>query len=287
MRGLIRFIKNLFYSIPFGMKGGDLILNQKTSLNSDNTSIINFKTSENLGEKLLKCEVDQEVEELRHMTYKVSEEAKKYKYIGDGEARKVNTPKKNLNNYSFSFENKIVCSGVVDELLRVGDYGTETYTVNIIPNVVPRFKIESFCNRVDVKVIDNKAEIYLHFSKYPNKYDKKTKSFLNELDRINKNKNEYTFRSNEICSSIEQLSFVTFNIEGEEDGMYYIFKGLSCIGFDEERHEYIIRYQPNEFTYENLLEKFKSATLEEKYLNKAPKSDAANFTYEKSKYQNN
>lgn len=277
MSKILKFFKNLIYSIPFGLKGGDLVLSQKTSVNSDNTNVINYMTSDNLGEKLLKGELTQEVEELRYMTYKVSEESKRYKYIGDGQSVKMNSKNKNFNNFSFSFDNKIVCNGVLEELNHVGGYGMESYTISVITNVIPRFKIEALCTKVDVSVKDGMLEISLHFSKYPNKYNPLTKRFILELENIKTNFNDYIVKNHEICSSIQQLSFVTFNVENEEDGFLYTFNDLKCLQIVEEEHEYIVKYRPSYFKYENLIEKFKSESLEKKYETNAPKSKTAMF----------
>lgn len=272
---MIKFLKKILYSLPFGMKAGDdILLKQKSSSMSDDLTIHHIVTNDNLGEHLIKGEVTQQVEELRYMDYKVSNESKKYKYIGDGKAIKVKLSERNFDNYSFTQDNKIVCDGVYDELKRVDNYGTDRYTISVIMPDVPRFKLDTYCKRVDVKFYNKEPKIKLHFSKYPDKYNVTSKAFINELKKSASNGFSPT---NCDFFKIQQLSFVTNKAINEDDLIKYDFYELTLQSIEEQNHEYILEYYVNWYTRVNLIDKFYSSIMENKYINNEKKNENSTF----------
>ena len=91
LKGLLRRIKKIAYSIPFGMKAGDEML-ATSNKDGSNGIVMEDKIEQNsLLNSLLRGEVTQEVEELRYETYKAEEESNNYKYIGNGVAMKIDS----------------------------------------------------------------------------------------------------------------------------------------------------------------------------------------------------
>ena len=274
MNKLLKFFYNIFYSLPFGLKGGDnMIFQSKFSSNTDNIVINNAVTNENLGESMLKGEVTQQVEEVRYMDYKVSNESKKYKYIGDGEAIKKDIKPKNINKISFSQENKDICYSVYDELKRVNSYGTESHTLNIIAEEFPKFRLESYCTSFDVNIDKNNISINLHFSKYPDKYQVSSKAFINELEWML----NCGDRSKSNIYKLKQISFVTYKASDEDDLILYNFYNLICSNIVLIEHEFILTYNAEHYVRNNLIDKFYSPTMQEKYDKKERKSDNPTF----------
>lgn len=272
---MIKFFKKLLYALPFGMKAGDdILLKQKVSSTSDDLTIHKIITNDNLGENLLKGEVTQQVEELRYMDYKVSNESKKYKYIGDGKAIKIGLKRTDSNNHSFTQDNKLICDGVYDELKRVDSYGTEKYTMSVIMPDIPRFKLEVYCTSIDVNIREGEIDVKLHFSKYPDKYNITSKLFINELNKSLKS--GYYPRNSEFYK-IQQLSFVTNKAINEDDLIKYNFYDLTLQNVEEQKHEYILNYKANWYSRYNLIGKYYSSTMEAKYANNDKKNDNSTF----------
>lgn len=271
---LVKLIKRFFYAIPFGMKGADdIIFSQKSSTQTDNVGVVQVLQENRLSKDLLKGEITQQVEELRYKDYKVYNESKKYKYLGDGNATKIEYNDKDLSNFSFIIENKIICENVFDELNRIDNYGSDRYILSFIYGDIPKFKLESYVSRLEVNFINGKCEAVLCFSKYPNKYDVKTKAFINELQKINNGDTEYLFKNHEICSNITSIEFTTYKAINEDDFIHYKLDGFTCFDFVEEKHEFKIYYTVKSCNRENLLTKFYSKTMDDKYMTKQKKDN--------------
>lgn len=267
---ILKKIKNIIDYIFYGLKASnDVMLSQNVYQDSISSSINQVITRNNLGEDLLKGEITQEVEELRYSDYKVSNESKKYKYIGNGEAIKTISNKK-TNKYSFSQENKIICEGVTDEMKRLNSYGTERYTLSILYKDVPKFRLETYCNMIDVD-INEQCDIKLHFSKYPNQYVITSKAFINELNKYYSDK-QYFILNNEICQNIESIMFTTYKAINEDDLISYKLNNLVCYDIIDTKHEFILFFHVKSYARENMIEKFYSQTMDKKYKNKKQKN---------------
>lgn len=272
--GLINFIKKVFYGIQFGMKGANnVIISQNSSNQTDNVGVVQSIQENRLSKDLLKGEVTQQVEELRYKDYKVYNESKKYKYLGDGNATKIEYDDKDLNNFSFIIENKVICENIFDEFNRIDDYGYDRYVLSFVYGDIPKFRLESYVSRLEVNFTNGKCDIVLCFPKYPNKYDVKTKSFINELQKINNGDTEYLFKNHEICSNITSIEFTTYKAINEEDFIHYKLDGLKCFDFVEEKHEFKIFYRVKFCNRKNLLTKFYSKTMDNKYMSKQKKDN--------------
>lgn len=263
---MIKFFKKMLYALPFGMKGGDTTIKSSITSIPSPTMIENDVQKSNLGTDLLQGEVTQAVEELRFMDYSVTNESKKYKYIGDGQAIKQNIVKSN-GVYNFIQDNKIICESVVNELQRVGQYGNDSYTLKIINKDTPRFRIEKYCQYIQVQINPSEISLTMFFSKYPNQYEVSSKAFINELE-----KNYSLSIAKPSIADLEMISFVTYKASGEDDLIMYTFKELSFSHIEKNDHGYLIKWNAKSYNRENLIEKFYSETMNKKYQAKEKKT---------------
>lgn len=283
---MINKIKDLFlkiaYALPFGLKGADseIMGSKETSING--TEISQEVSDERVAKHLLKGEVTQEVEELRYRTYKVANESENYTYLGNGVAVKEDDNKNKIERKKIKFtqENGLLCASIMDEFKHMNDYGVDKYRLEMTYNDIVRFKLEQFATCIDV-FIDNENKIIettLRFEKQPNQYNKKSKPFIKELEKIKDILiSEYQISKNEILSSIETISFVTYKADNEDDLVTYSFvDGAKFKDFKEDEHEYKITYTWNGYMRlpTNLEEKYYSKSMDEKYKNKERKDVA-------------
>lgn len=278
---MFKKLKKLWYAFMFGLRGTETeALGQKSSSISENDGIHEVIQSRRLSDALIKGEVTEEVEELRYRDYTVSNESKKYEYIGEGEAVKKEEVPIDYNNFSFAQENTVICNGVLDEIHRVGEYGRDTYTLNIIYDVIPRFRLEKYCKMIDVEFTDGVPVITLHFSSMSDKYDVTSKQFINEFSKILENI-EYFKDNHDFCSSLLEINFITYKSYGEDDLIAYKFQGLTCIGVINDSLEYRLLFKADSFSRENLIAKFYSDTMAKKYEQHASKKLEYNFYEDK------
>lgn len=272
-----KFFKTLGYMLSFGAKGAnDVMLTQDP--NENDIGIIQNQTSQNLGEALLKGEVTQQVEELRYSDYKVYQESKNYSYIGDGVAIKKNSKKKDRKKFSFTQNNNLICEGVCHELQRVGQYGIDRYVFDITYTDITRHKIEAFITYGKFYVDNTAIKVEFYFDKnLKSKYNPNSYMILKELEKISKFDNAYQIENNDICSNVHTLTFNTYKSNGEDDFVQYLISELKFQECKEMDDAFILTYVSNKFIRTNLIDKFYSPTMEQKYLNKEHKNESVNF----------
>lgn len=245
---------NILYSLPFGLKGGDIeIFGQKDSSNNSNITIQQQISEKKLSDALLQGEVTQEVEELRYRTYKVAQEADKYNYLGEGVAikeKKVNQPQE------FYVKNHIICESVGHELNRVGEYSIDRYLLGVKYSDIPRFKLEKYCQNIKVNLKNKKISLY--FEK--NTDEPVIRMFLNEMESITNGK------KSELITYPIEFSFTT-----NDTFQKYTFINIGYEKIIFNQYEYILEYNFKEYKKEDLVDKFYSKTMDEKYKNKERK----------------
>lgn len=240
-----------------------------------NVSIQKEVRDNRVGRHLVNGEITQEVEELRYRTYEVADESKYYKYIGDGEAKKLN---KKIDNTDISKkivifqENRYNTETVLDGLKQIetNKWTKESYTLNISYSSMPKFKIEA--NVKAFRFISNKdvRKIELHIDTLPSG-DQKSRPFLNELEKLFKNQDEYSIKRSDF-SLIEAFSFITNNANGESDMVSYILTNISFDCIEKEDDKYVVKFDFGEFERSNLKDKFYSEEMAAKYSAKMPKN---------------
>ena len=278
MNKVKKYLLNLWYGLPFGMKAADTEIMGSKSVEDNDTSIHQEVSDERVAKHLLKGEVTQEVEELRYRTYKVDKESQNYKYLGAGVAVKEDKEiPKNRTKYKFSQDNESICESVLKALNQVGNNGVEKYRFEIDYKEFVRFKVEKFATKVDVEINEETGLIrtILHFNSEPNPYDAASMAFINELKKLFEVKNEIQVSRNEIVSSIMNLSFTTYKAYNEEDFVNYSFiNGAKFKDFRQEGYEFLLTFEWDEYLRLplDLESKYYSKTMAEKYANKERKN---------------
>lgn len=280
------YFKLLWHSLFVGMRNADVMMttNQKTYDGSG------FEIPDNAGggvfKDILEEKVTQEVEELRYTSYRVANESKKYRYVGNGKAvkktesqlaeRHVAVEESDNLPIILIQDNNVVCEDVYTLLKEVGEKKNkkkfQDFTIKIKRDIFPRFQIESYIRKLVLKQADGNYVIDLYCSKYPSQFsEKKDKAFITELKKIQRGE----VRNSDILD-FSEISFVTSNAWGVDDWFKCSFIEFEFYGIIEFDGNYVIRLgcQPNVFM-ENLLDKVYSESAEKKYKNKEARENVS------------
>ena len=271
MGKILNKIKNLFYALPFGLKAANEEILGGGDPTQEGHEITQQMQNKSVYQDLVNGEVTQEVEELRYSTYKVDREANNYEYVGAGVAVKKDKNEKSSGKIRFSQENKLFCAGVNEELKRVEkEYGIENYTLNVSYNGFVRFKLEKYVTQIDVFINGDDIRTNLHFNEFPNVYDGNSMPFINELKKLydlcQTDNHEYGLSRNEIASSLLAINFTTFKATNDEpDLISHLFVSPTFDGIKKENGEYIITYKWSLYDRNDLMNKFFSKSMQDKY----------------------
>lgn len=271
----------LFYGLGFGMKNAESeMLLSKNSSNSESSYVQQIK-EQNVGKDLLKGEVTQEVEDLRYSTYKVYKESNNYEYLGNGVAIKKEKKDFNINKFSFVQRNKIFCKSVYESFDETKDEDADKFTLIIGYETSPRFKLERFAECLTVCGTNGNVDITFRFNKAYDLSSPITKMFYNELMKL-----EDSERGNEIYSNnISNLCFTTYKAQGEDDFIMYVFNNLQPKNYELLDKYVNITFTTNDFTRQDLTEKFFSKNQQDKYEMKISKEKNISFLVPESKYK--
>lgn len=275
LKKILLKLKISFHYLMRGLNSGDkLISGNKDDVLNSGSSIIQPITQNNVWASLLKGEVTSEVKELRHMTYAVSDESKKYRYVGNGvvEKKKYLDEDHSLIDESDGLkiqliqDNILIPETTLEVLKHVNKkgYKENEYTIKINRDFSPRFRVEEFTNKIVIKSKkDNIVKIELYISIYPSKYNRIHKAFISEMYKIlNGDK-----RSDIL--SLNGLNFVTYKAFGSEDTLYYSYNNIiynNCYIFDGH---FILSFDAN--IVDNgvkLTQKYFDPNMDNKYKNK-------------------
>ena len=285
LRRIYNKLRLLWHGIFFGMKGVDTLLtsSQKTQGGSA------FEVSDDAGggvfKDILEQKVTQEVEELRYTSYRVANESKKYRYVGNGKVVKKNNSQLSERHGSIEEsdnlpivliqDNTLICEDVLTTLNEIDKVENKKvfhdYTIKITRDIFPRFRIESYIRKLVLKEADGNYVIDLYCSKYPSQFsEKKDRAFLSELKKIQNG----SVRNSDILDFTE-LGFVTTNAWGIDDWFRFSFIEFELYDILEYDGNYVIRLgcKSNIFM-ENLLDKVYSDSAEKKYENKEARENA-------------
>ena len=283
MRNLLNNIKFFFYSLIYGMKNTeDNILHQTGISSNEGTSIVKEVEDKRVSKALLKGEVTQEVQELRYRTYKVEQESKTFEYFTPTLALKKDGQDTKFLKYDDRDglelitvqPNDCLVETVGDTLEQVGGRGKRVdYRIKIQRNFIPRYKIEEYITRLDVKKLDETHVILdMYVSKYPNDKDFKSKGFVREVEKI---------RDQKIKSDIldyEEISFITKHAYKIDDMVKFVFKNIWFKEVVEFDGHYIVRFKASlKRDIIDLTKIYYSKTMDEKYKNKERKEVILNF----------
>lgn len=293
MNTIKKWAYKILYALPFGMKAADNEIMGSQSIGDEGQSIHQEVSDERVAKHLLKGEISQSVKELRYRTYKVDDEAKNYEYLGGGTAIKKETKPVDTKRIHFSQECKLIASDVLEELKRVGTYGTETYTLQIsYDNPLVKFKLEQFANQIDVDINEETKEVTttLHFSNIPDGYEKKSAPFINELKRLlaiynnaqlmnDKHMADEVYKHNEIASSMISLNFTTYKATNDEpDLKVYSFISPSLTKVEESNAEIRLTFTWETYDINDLKAKFFDEKMAKKYETNEAKNTAIDIS---------
>lgn len=284
MKHLINKIKLFFYSLFYGMKNTeDAVFHQTGISNENGSSIIKEVEDKRVSKALLKGEITQEVEELRYRTYKVDKESKTFEYYTPTLALKKDAQDTKFLKYDDSDglelitvqPNDCIVETVGDGFEQVGGRGKRTeYRIKIKRNFIPRYRIEEYITRLDVKKLDEKHVILdMYVSKYPNETDFKSKGFIREVEKI---------RNERIKSDIldyEEIYFYTHHAYKMNDMVKFVFKNIWFKEITEFDGHYIVRFKASlQQDVIDFCKIYYSKTMDEKYKNKEKKDVILNFS---------
>ena len=272
-----------FYAMSYGMKvTEDNVFHQTGISTNEGTSVIKEVDDHRVSKALLKGEVTQEVEDLRYRTYKVDKESKGFEYYAPTLALKKDGQDTKFMKYDNSDglelitiqPNDVLVETVSETLEQVGGRGKRTqHRIKIKRNFVPRYKIEDYITRLDVKRLDESHVILdIYVSKYPNDKDFKSKGFVREVEKI---------RDEKIKSDIldyEEISFITNHAYKLDDMIKFVFKNIWFREVKEFDGHYILKFKASlQQDTLDLTKRYFSKTMEEKYKNKEKKEVILNL----------
>lgn len=276
-------IELFFHNLVFAFKNvEDMTLHSGGAGEGDGTSEERIIQSNSVAHALLRGEVTKEVDELRYRTYFIDQEAKKFEYFSPTLALKHETKQDRRDlKYDDSDglelitmqENKVIVKSLYEMMYKESKTNKLRYVINIERDFVPRFYIEEFTKRIDVKKIDDThAIIELYVSKYEDTLNFKSRPFISELKRIHEQK----IKSDII--DFEELTFVTKNAYKLEDLNKFVFKNIFFKEIKEFDGNYIVKFKA---TYEQtalvLTEKYFNEEVDNKYKNKEKKDVQINI----------
>ena len=258
-------VKSFFYALPFGMKAAeDEIRVQRLNSTTDIVGAHEVIQQNSLGVDLLKGEVTQQVEEMRYRTYLVNREADKYEYImGDRGVKKetVEGDKKRIVQ-----KNKVHCKSIIEDI----DDKLNEYQINIGYSDIPRFRLEQFIEYVELDLGDE-PKILLKFDKNLEMVDPISRSFVNSIKSFPKIIQPTDWERYEYFR-IPMLSFTTFKAQGEDDLINYTIHNLTLDSFISADEYIILKYNFSYYKREDLMDKYYSPTMDEKYKAKVAKN---------------
>ncbi|KAA6395706.1 MAG: hypothetical protein EZS28_008764 [Streblomastix strix] len=267
------------------------ILGQKGGEASNAISIQEQIKSKNLGEALMNEEISEEVQELRYMTYLVSQESKKYEYLSNGFTVEKEFKKlKNIENsekYPFILRqrNEIIERTLkelyddiskgktwktIEEYILSEDFNKMERRLKFGRTFVTSFQLEQFVTQVVVKKVpgtENRYLLDLYVSIYPNEDISFSIAFLKEVKHVM----ETGIKSYNL-SFFDTFSFITNDAHHVDDLLLYVFNNIEFKKIVEYDGSYVLKYYADAEVFgENLIAKYYSKTLVEKYKNKEKK----------------
>lgn len=284
LKKIIRKIKLFWSSLFIGMKHADETLTTSNKETAEGMSIQQNIEHKNVYADLLRGEVTQEVEELRWEMYKADELANDYKYVGNGQAIKIEDSeiKKANRRLKFTQWNIDITYGLHESLKMAHegrdntkmDYTTRKLFMITYDNPCVRFKLENYIDKISVN-LKNGIKVSLYFTN--NKHFKKIVPLINEIKRVKNELELYKANNNsiiktfiektEILSSMKELEFTTFNATNNvPNGILYKFKNPSIESITEKSDNIVMTFNWESYEGGELLsEKFACESAEKKY----------------------
>ena len=289
MKKLWTDIKIFLTYLFMGLRAADDKLTVGNKSGDDGITINQQQETKNLYAALLRGEITQEVIEARHEMYYAERRSHDYIYNGGGHAKKLN----DVFDYDGNIENsdghrvQIVQDNRLDmasnedygiDIEKSGkDYGTikmediskKEYTIKILYDFVPKFRLEEYCTKIVVKICDEKRIVDLYFSKYPAEFYRPSRMFVNALTAV------YMGDTRSELLDIDSISFITKNAYGADDLIYYSYKNFEFKDIVEYDGSYVLRFLCDvENDGIDLVDEFYDEATEQKSREHAPREGA-------------
>ncbi len=144
------------------------------------------------------------------------------------------------------------------------DNEVREYKILIEREFRPRFEIENFAKKLNVRTIDGKNKLLeFYISKYPNIDDKKTTLLLKEIERAMVNP-----RASEMLE-LKEIGFITYKDSGVANYREFQYEVKSFDKIIEFDGHYVIKFKALETVSNiNVMDKYKDAELDKRYENK-------------------
>lgn len=285
-------IKLLWHSLFYGIK----VAEQKTmgvtkEGSSEDSTIEQQVTQDNVYADLLKGEVTQEVENLRDSSYRGYKASFDYKYIGNGNSVKKETMlSDDVNVYNpdnlhvaLVQDNKLITQSVKDVLDGVEDNDdvkneNKDFTLIMERDNFPRFHFEQYVKKIvvrDYNGIEKKIDLYC--SVYPRLKRPTDSIFITEMEKIMNNDIKPTD-----TILIDSVEFVTDGCYGAKDITFYRFSEMQYEEINVYDGNFVITYSGIAICDGlDLTEQYKTEEMNKKYKEKAAKEGATIMMTEK------
>ena len=292
MKKIWRYIKIAFFSIFYGMRRADRLM--ATSNGDDDFDpnsvggIEQQQEVQNVYKDLLRGEVTEQVRQLRHEMYYAERKSREYQYGGGGTAKKTSMfdyqgkiDKSDGYKVKIVQENKQITSSLnesgvevygekvdvsdnLGDLIRNKPRSEKEYRVKIgRTNYIPKFKIENYIKKVVVKEIEGtNVLIDLYVSKYYDKFEKTSKLFHVEMEKIYQGLDIGNYPGGILY--FENLSFITKDAYGAPDLTLLIFKNFKFDTILEFDGHYVLRFFAEQDVENDLIQEFYHEATAEK-----------------------
>lgn len=268
--------KILFHSLFVGMRSADNeITTGGKDVSSEGTAVEQKKETNSVYAAMLRGEVTQEVKELRHEMYYAERRSHDYVYTGGGNAKKKNDffdytgkiedsdghmvqivqdnyqDQASIDEYGIDEGHVRDYGSGIYESIKMEDIAKKEYTIKIVRDFIPKFRIEEFAKKVVVKDFGENRILDIYVSKYPVEFDRRSRMFVNMIEEI------YQGNTRSEIIDFQQLSFITRNAYGSDDLKLYSFKDFSFRDIIDFDGNYVLRFVCTpEFFGEDLIEEF-------------------------------
>jgi len=218
----------VFNSLFYGMKAGNVIMQQKENKTGDDSDIISQKEVDSVLNDFVKGEETQRVKETRDEMYRVLRESENIIIEREDtpEGIILKPRKKTAADYVMKIkvynpenlpvrliqDNKFYEKGsslFIEDLIN-GEVAVSIFTITRT-DFIPRFRLEKYINKLVVRNIDNK-HVYLdmYTTEYASQFGKVDALFIKQIYDIKKN----DIKKSDI-TTIDKIEFITDKSTGE------------------------------------------------------------------------
>jgi len=282
---MLKQIKKLLFSISLALYNteNNTLSAIGTNISDDVNEHQRYRQG-TLADDLKQGRITEEVRLLRARTYKIIEASSDLKTNinimdngEDGYEFKIGETKKKKRtikikpdgyddyNVLLIKDNTQITSSVSDTFDRIDKYGLkEEYPINIIRDILPKFKIEKYTKKLIVREIDdNKRLLEFYVSKYPEQFNRTSNIFLKQIPKIIENPITSDF------IDVKSIDFITYNDMGVKDFLYFKYNITSFDKIIEHDGSFVFKFIADvEIESLPILDKYKHEELDLKYKNK-------------------